>query len=222
MSFFIHSSIPWLHILKKWLLYGECEDPYHEFFIKDSKLIDTLLPNFITLQQAEIIFNTGIAMKKLSSTNEDHSEKTNHLQWWDNFINTNNDSNTNIRNMKLTTEWLNKQAPILTLLSNPNIEQSSLFLNTFKIWMQWQNENHVPPLSIIVHQQILNPITNWCQWSLSNDTSLPVTVKNGYDMNRHDLVFTFWDNHDAEYPYQYYVDEKCPPVNIATHLNCSS
>lgn len=97
MSFFIHSSIPWLHILKKWLLYGECEDPYHEFFINDSKLIDTLLPNFITLQQAEIIFNTGIAMKKLSTTNEDHSEKMNHLQWWDNFINTNNDSNTNIR-----------------------------------------------------------------------------------------------------------------------------
>lgn len=86
MSFFIHSSIPWLNILKKWLLFGECDDPYHEFFIIDDKLIDDLLPCFINLQQAEMIHNIGIKIKQSSIKNEDYAEKMNDLTWWDDFI----------------------------------------------------------------------------------------------------------------------------------------
>lgn len=131
------------------------------------------------------------------------------------------------RDVPFTIDWLNKQAPILNILSNPNIEQSSLFLKTFKRCMQWQNENYVPPLSITIHQQILYPISNWCQLNSSTSSTLTlpsssIESKSNHIMNRHDVLFTFWDNHDDEYPNKYYVDENCPSFNIATLLNHSS
>ncbi|CAO3628022.1 unnamed protein product [Cunninghamella blakesleeana] len=222
MSLFIHSSLPWLNILKKWVLFGECDDLYQEFFISDNDtLIDSLVPCFIDLKQAEMIHTIGMKIKQTPI------KKTIDLAWWHDFI-VNDDIDYKNRDASFTMDWLNKQAPILTILSNPNIEQSSLFLNTFKKYMQWQNEDYVPPLSIIIQQQILTPILEWYQLyqpttSTSLTSSISMESKKNPIMNRHDVLFTFWENHEDEYPSKYYVDEKCPSFNIATtFLNHSS
>ncbi|KAI8330893.1 Spc98 family-domain-containing protein [Chlamydoabsidia padenii] len=215
LTLLFNTSTPWLTIMNRWLNDGTLYDPYNEFFITNNNTINepvldpSALPCFLSPQIAKLILRAGMSIqqqKKQMGSNT--SLLPLHLSWLDPSWFP--EKTTDTHSTKIHYHPLS-----LSLLPDPDthLQQGRPSVITLEKWMNYQENNYVMPLAILLQQQLIDPIQHHCQ---SIDTS--PTATSPETKGRQDLFFTYWNGHSDQHPTTCYVDIDTPPFTLATFL----
>ncbi|ORX46301.1 hypothetical protein DM01DRAFT_1410667 [Hesseltinella vesiculosa] len=210
MTLLVTTAVPWFDMLESWLNTGEFNDRYQDFFLDEQREVQTQrLPCFLDLPTARLILRAG---------RTDGSSPPPQLI-----------SLSSIPKPLTTSLLPRKEMPADDLLSlNPLADPELHFrqqqfiraLDLYKTSEQGSTVSVLPPLVTILNEQFLDPIRRHCCDLLTKPSEIVVSSRHSIVATpaRHDILFTFWDDHEQFYPTSFTTDDDLTPFLISEFL----